>query len=292
MIKLVACDLDGTLFNSNMAVSNANAQAVKNAQDNGIEFLIATGRAPRESRSILKEANLHTGFINLNGALVFNEQGELMVKHSIPTKKAIQIVNLLHEAGFYFEVVTEKQVYSENLDQRITNVAHLMVDLNPLLDFRQAVAISAGNKTIMNMKQVDSFTKLLADPKIEVMKFIAFDSRGHEAFIDVKKEIAKLGDLVVTSSSSSNIEINAAKAQKGLALLDYARLKNIKKDEIAAIGDNLNDESMIRAAGVGVAMGNAIPLIKDIAQITTKTNNDDGVAYILNKFVEDNQKIK
>lgn len=290
MIKLVACDLDGTLFNSNMAVSNTNAQAVKNAQDNGIEFLIATGRAPRESRSILKEANLHTGFINLNGALVFNEQGKLMVKHSIPTEKAIQIVNLLHEAGFYFEVVTENQVYSENLDQRITNVAHLMVDLNPLLDFRQAVAISAGNKTIMNMKQVTSFTELLAKPGIEVMKFIAFDSRGHEAFSDVKKEIAKLGDLVVTSSSSSNIEINAAKAQKGLALLDYAKLKGIQKDEIAAIGDNLNDESMIRAAGVGVAMGNAIPLIKDIAQVTTKTNNEDGVAYILNQFIKDNQQ--
>lgn len=290
MIKLVACDLDGTLFNSNMTVSDTNTQAVKNAQNNGIEFLIATGRAPRESRSILKDADLNTGFINLNGALVFNEEGKLIVKHSIPTNKAIQIVNLLHDAGFYFEIVTEKQVYSENLEQRITNVAHLMVDLNPLLDFRQAVAISASNKTITNMKQVPSFTKLLSDPKIEVMKFIAFDSRGHEAFADVKEEIAKLGDLVVTSSSSSNIEINAVKAQKGLALLDYAKLKNIKQNEIAAIGDNLNDESMIRAAGVGVAMGNAIPLIKDIAQVTTKNNNEDGVAYILNQFVKENQQ--
>lgn len=290
MIKLVACDLDGTLFNSNMTVSDTNTQAVKNAQNNGIEFLIATGRAPRESRSILKDADLNTGFISLNGALVFNEEGKLIVKHSIPTNKAIQIVNLLHDAGFYFEIVTEKQVYSENLEQRITNVAHLMVDLNPLLDFRQAVAISASNKTITNMKQVPSFTKLLSDPQIEVMKFIAFDSRGHEACADVKEEIAKLGDLVVTSSSSSNIEINAVKAQKGLALLDYAKLKNIKQNEIAAIGDNLNDESMIRAAGVGVAMGNAIPLIKDIAQVTTKNNNEDGVAYILNQFVKENQQ--
>ena len=290
MIKLVAYDLDGTLFNSNITVSDTNTQAVKNAQNNGIEFLIATGRAPRESGSILKDADLNTGFISLNGALVFNEEGKLIVKHSIPTNKAIQIVNLLHDAGFYFEIVTEKQVYSENLEQRITNVAHLMVDLNPLLDFRQAVAISAGNKTITNMKQVPSFTKLLSDPQLEVMKFIAFDSRGHEAFADVKEEIAKLGDLVVTSSSSSNIEINAVKAQKGLALLDYAKLKNIKQNEIAAIGDNLNDESMIRAAGVGVAMGNAIPLIKDIAQVTTKNNNEDGVAYILNQFVKENQQ--
>lgn len=290
MIKLVACDLDGTLFNSNMAVSDANIQAVKNAQNNGIEFLIATGRAPRESRSILKDADLHTGFINLNGALVFNDQGKLMVKHSISTEKAIQIVDLLHHDGFYFEIVTANQVYSEDLNQRISNVAHLMVDLNPLLDFKQAVAISAGNKSIMNMQQISDFKELLQDPKIEVMKIIAFDSRGHEAFDNVKQEIAQLGNLVVTSSSSANIEINAAKAQKGIALLDYAKLKNIKREEIAAIGDNLNDESMIRQAGIGVAMGNAIPAIKNLAQVITKTNNEDGVAYILNKFITQNQR--
>ncbi|EEJ72402.1 Cof-type HAD-IIB family hydrolase [Lactobacillus ultunensis] len=290
MIKLVACDLDGTLFNSNMAVSNANAQAVKNAQENGIEFLIATGRAPRESRSILRDANLQTGFINLNGALVFDEQNKLMVKHSIPNVKALEIIKLLHRENFYFEILTENQVYTENLDQRIANVAHLMVDLNPLLDFRQAVAISVGNKAILNMKQVPKFEDLLQDPKIEIMKFIAFDARGHEAFTDVKKAIAQMGDLVVTSSSSSNIEINDAQAQKGIALLDYAKLKNIKREEIAAIGDNLNDESMIREAGVGVAMGNAIPAIKHLAQVITKNNNEDGVAYILNQFVKENKQ--
>lgn len=290
MIKLIACDLDGTLFNSNMSVSEANIQAVKNAQNNGIEFLIATGRAPRESRTVLKDAGLHTGFINLNGALVFDEDGKLMVKHKIPTSKALKLVELLHQAGFYFEIITADQVYTEDLNQRISNVAHLMVDLNPLLDFKQAVAISAGNKTIMNMKQVDHFEDLLHDPDVEVMKTIAFDSRGHEAFDNVKKEVAKIEDLVVTSSSSSNIEINAHQAQKGIALLDYAKLKNIKRDEIAAIGDNLNDESMIREAGTGVAMGNAIPAIKKLAQITTKTNNEDGVAYILNQFIKENKQ--
>lgn len=99
-----------------------------------------------------------------------------------------------------------------------------------------------------------------------------------------------MGELVVTSSSSSNIEINDAQAQKGIALLDYAKLKNIKREEIAAIGDNLNDESMIRDAGIGVAMGNAIPAIKHLAQVVTKNNNEDGVAYILNQFVKENKQ--
>ena len=142
----------------------------------------------------------------------------------------------------------------------------------------------------MNMQQVRSFKELLQDPNIEVMKILAFDSRGHEAFDDVKKDINDMGNLVVTSSSSSNIEINAAKATKGNALLDYAKLKGFKQSEIATIGDNLNDESMIKEAGVGVAMGNAIPAIKKLAQIVTKKNNDDGVAHILNQFIKENKQ--
>lgn len=287
MIKLVACDLDGTLFNSNMIVSKENASAIKKAQANGIEFLVATGRAPQESKSLLKDADITTGFINLNGALVYDKNGQLKVKHAISKNKAEKIIDLLHADNFYFEIVTTNNVYSEDINARISNIAHLMVDLNPGMTFKEAVAISAANKSIMNMTMIDNFKKLLDTPE-EIMKIIAFDSRGPAAFSDVKAEIKDMGELVVTSSSSSNIEINNIKAQKGIALLDYAKQKGIKREEVAAIGDNLNDESMIRDAGVGVAMGNAIPAIKKLAQVQTKTNNENGVAYILNKFMADN----
>lgn len=290
MIKLVACDLDGTLFNSDMIVSEKNADAIHQAQNNGIEFLVATGRAPKESKKLLKDAHIHTGFINLNGALVYDTEGNLIVKHALPREKALQVVDLLHKDHFYFEILTKDHVYTEDMNARISNIAHLMVDLNPGITFKEAVAISAGNKSITNMTQIDSFEQLLNDKNIEIMKIIAFDSRGHEAFIDVTKNITDIGGLVVSSSSSANIEINAEKAQKGIALLDYAKSKGIKREEVAAIGDNLNDESMIRDAGVGVAMGNAIPQIKELAQIVTKTNNEDGVAHILQTFMENNAK--
>ncbi|MBA1393379.1 HAD family phosphatase, partial [Lactobacillus sp. XV13L] len=98
-----------------------------------------------------------------------------------------------------------------------------------------------------------------------------------------------LGGVAVTASAAANIEINDVHAQKGPALLDYARQKGIKRSEIAAIGDNLNDASMIEAAGTGVAMANAVPAIKELAQVETKSNNDDGVAYILQKFIDMNK---
>lgn len=288
MIRLVACDLDGTLFNSDMIISKENANAIHQAQENGIEFLVATGRAPKESQLLLKDADIHTGFINLNGALVFDKDGNLRVKHVIDKKKAEQVIDLLHQNHFYFEIITRDNVYTEKLNSRISNVAHVMVDLNPGMTFKQAVAISAGSKSIMNMSQINNFNELINNPDQEIMKIIAFDSRGHEAFKDIINNINKMGDLVVTSSSASNIEINNINAQKGIALLEYAKEKGIKREEVAAIGDNLNDESMIRNAGTGVAMGNAVPAIKELAQVETKTNNENGVAYILHKFIEDN----
>lgn len=100
MIKLVACDLDGTLFNSDMIISKENANATHQAQENGIEFLVATGRAPKESQLLLKDADIHTGFINLNGALVFDKDGNLRVKHVIDKTKAEQVIDLLHQNHF------------------------------------------------------------------------------------------------------------------------------------------------------------------------------------------------
>lgn len=290
MIKLVACDLDGTLLNSHMAVSAENAAAIQAAQNHGIEFLVATGRSPIESRRLLQRAHLQTGFINLNGGLVFDTQGHLLIKHGIARPKALQIIHYLQQGHFYFEVITTKNVYTESLAVRIANVAQWLATVNPNLRFKKAVAIAAGNKTITNIKQVSSFDALLAHQQPEVMKFVAFSRKGQQGFASILEKLKALGGLAITSSGVNNIEINDQKAQKGLALLAYAKLKGISPSETAAIGDNINDRSMIQAAGVGVAMGNAVPQIKALAQITTKTNNNNGVAFILNQFMHEQGK--
>ncbi|MDF7638633.1 Cof-type HAD-IIB family hydrolase [Lactobacillus sp. ESL0791] len=288
MIKLVACDLDGTLFNSKVEISQENIQAIRAAQENGIEFLIATGRGPTQSQQIIRKAGLKTGFININGALVFNKDGELQVKCAIPAAKVTQIVALLQKRHLYFEIIAANHAYTESIRKRIDYLAQMLVTLNPKLTLPQARITAANNKALLNIIEVNSYRELLVNKNIEVMKIIAFDARGADAFIDVKKDIKRLGGLAVTSSSAANIEINAERAQKGIALLDYAKIRGIKREEVAAIGDNLNDESMISNAGVGVAMGNAVPRIKKLAQVVTKTNNDNGVAYILNKFIAAN----
>ncbi|MDF7669439.1 Cof-type HAD-IIB family hydrolase [Lactobacillus sp. ESL0703] len=290
MIKLVACDLDGTLFNSKVTISDENVAAIRAAQDNGIEFLVATGRAPKQSQAVIRNYGLQTGFININGALVYDANNTLQVKHVLPKQKVIAAANILRKNDIYFEIVTADHIYSEDISKRVFNLAHSLIALNPGLSFKNAVAISGGSNAMLSMTLVDSFEELLLDPKIEVMKIIGFDSRGPALLTKIKQKLALIDDLAITSSSDINIEINDIHAQKGTALLEYAKKKGFKRDEVAAIGDNLNDESMIRDAGVGVAMGNAVPQIKELAQIETKTNNEDGVGYILRKFIKDNAK--
>ncbi len=189
MIKLIASDMDGTLLNKQMQISSENIAAIKEAQAKGVEFLVATGRAPSESQGILAKAGLHTGFINLNGAMVFNTAGKLIVNEPIPKDQSIKINKLLKDSGFYFEIVAADNVYSDSRLRRIANFSDLLVDLNKKLTFKKAVSFAAGSDEIMRIKYVSDFKDLLEKPDFEAMKFVAFHPDGPKVFnfIFVKK---------------------------------------------------------------------------------------------------------
>lgn len=278
MIKIIASDMDGTLLNNKMEISDGNAAAIKAAQAAGIQFLIATGRGITEAKPLVTSHGLDTDFITINGALVLDRHNQPLSSVPIQNERVKVIVDLLKTGDFYFELVTDQGPYSESRVRRIQNVADLLVVLNPDQPYKIAVALAAARLELMNINYIDTFYDLLKKPDLHVYKIIAFDKRGQKAFAQVKAELADLGHLAVTSSSDNNIEINDSGAQKGMALARYAALKNIPMSQVMAIGDNLNDASMIQAAGVGVAMANAVPEIKAMADKTTDFNTRDGVA--------------
>ncbi|GEO47816.1 Cof-type HAD-IIB family hydrolase [Companilactobacillus kimchii] len=285
MIKLIASDMDGTLLNDKMAVSDRNIQAIKDAQKNGIEFIIATGRSLDEAKPFLKN-RVHPGYITLNGAEVYDENEKLISSNPISEKSKTEVINYLKEHKIYFEVVTNKGIFSDNKDLRVSSLAELLVKLNPSTTYEQALQDTLARVKLTPMNFVDSYDKILNDPSYKVMKLLAFSGKDTEVLVPLRKDIEKnIDDVVVTSSSPNNVEINSIDAQKGIALLQFAKDKNISQEETMAIGDNLNDESMIRDAGVGVAMKNAIPAIAKLAQIQTDNNVNDGVAQIVEKVI-------
>ncbi|APX72369.1 Cof-type HAD-IIB family hydrolase [Companilactobacillus allii] len=291
MIKLIASDMDGTLLNDKMKVSERNIQAIKDAQANGIEFLIATGRGLSEARPFL-DGRVNTGYITLNGAEVFDEEQNLASSNPISRESEHKLVDLLHKYNVYFEVVTDKGIFSDNKELRVSSLAQLLVSLNPGTTYEQAYNDTLERIKMTPMKFVDNYDHIFSDESYHIMKLLAFDSKNdrevklHPLTNEINQSIK---NVVVTSSSPNNIEVNSVDAQKGIALMKYAKLRGIKQSEIMAIGDNLNDESMIREAGIGVAMDNAVSAIKEIADEFTDNNVNDGVAQIIQKVIKQNE---
>lgn len=285
MIKLIASDMDGTLLNDQMEVSTANADAIKAAQDAGIEFLVATGRNIQEAKPFFDYANIQSGLITLNGAEIFNTEATVVDSYPIADSSVLKIIEIFNNNEIYFELTTNKGVYSNNYNQRLVNVADLMIELNPSLKYDDALKISEEKLKMMTTQYVDSYDEILNDDSFSILKIISFSANGRQYLSDLVEKLSTAEKLVVTSSSFNNIEINDFKAQKGFALMNYAKENGYHESEVMAIGDNLNDFSMIKMAGTGVAMKNAVPEIKEIANVETDTNVNDGVAKIIKKAI-------
>lgn len=289
MIKLIASDMDGTLLNDKMEVSDRNLQAIKDAQENGIEFLIATGRGIGEAKPFLR-GKVTPGYITLNGAEVFDDKEKLVSSNPLSIDSKNKITTILRNDNIYFELITNKGIFSENIDLRISSLADLLLKLNPGTTREDALIQTKEKVKDVPMTYVDSFDEIIADPSYEIMKIIAYDPGEAKVLGPVMDKIDNLSDVVVTSSAPNDIEINSIDAQKGIALLEYAKTRGIKQSETMAIGDNLNDASMIKSAGTGVAMKNAIPSITEMADEYTDTNVNDGVAQAIEKVIADNKK--
>ncbi len=127
---------------------------------------------------------------------------------------------------------------------------------------------------------IDNFDQLFDREDIDVYKILAF-SLDDEVLEQVEQNLKDDASIAITSSGFSNLEFNHPKAQKGIAVKEFAAQLGIEMKDVMAIGDNFNDASMIEMAGYGVAMGNAAEAIKDMADFTTKTNHEDGVAHAI-----------
>ncbi|MSD83341.1 Cof-type HAD-IIB family hydrolase [Lactobacillus curvatus] len=290
MISIIASDMDGTLLNDKMQVSDGNITAIKAAQDAGIEFVVATGRSRSEALPLIDSDDIHPTLITMNGAQVFDSLGNEVLNVPIDAQTVAAVTENLRENHIYFELMTTAGNYSDSKVSRIQNVADLLVNLNPDTSYKIAVALAAARLELMNINYVDDhYQGIINDPTVKILKIIAFSTHGMTELAPIKTFCEDRGNLVVTSSSSNNIEINHIDAQKGIALAAYTEQKGIPIEQTMAIGDNLNDFSMIKTAGIGVAMGNAVPTIKELANYQTATNIQDGVAQAIYHAIDLNR---
>ncbi|QXM05695.1 Cof-type HAD-IIB family hydrolase [Crassaminicella indica] len=271
MYKLVVSDMDGTLLNSENEVSEGNKRAFKDLLDNDIHVAIATGRIYTSARVYAKHLGIVTPVIACNGAIVRNlKNDEIIYESHIDKEDCLKVLEVAKKYDVYFHFYTANTFYTERL-------AH------------SSLKYSEWNKTLkeedrIDIRIIDNAYKHIERSKENIYK-IQMISDDQALLSNVRKELEALGTIEICKSWHNNIEIMNKGVSKGNALHQLAQSLGIKREEIISFGDNENDISMLTYAGLGVAMGNAEEFVKSSADYVTDTNDKDGVAKALRKFV-------
>lgn len=285
MIKLIASDMDGTLINSQHMISEKNRQAIKKAQSQGIEFIITTGRSYEDAYPQVLDAGLTCNYLVMNGSELRNAKGEIIQKLYLTNELVEQIVAKLIEAEMFVEVYTTGGTFSPSDSEACKwAVATKINNFHPEISLEEAYTQAQEHFLYRAINPIDSL-QVVFDKKYEVGKIISF-SPDVNKIAELRQTLPELFPVSVTGSFAINLEITNPLADKGEAIKQYAKRKQIDLDEIMTIGDSYNDLGMLSSLfGYTVAMGNAIEEVKAEAKYITDTNDDDGVAKAIERFI-------
>lgn len=282
MIKCIASDMDGTLLNSEEKISRENKIAIEMAQEKGVEVVIATGRSYVEARHALDMAELKCSVISLNGAVVWDEEGNIVVSNPIDLGDFKKTRKVLDDNHLYYEIFTSKGTYTYSKDKSVATLIDILVSAMPNLN-PSFIAERANERFELDLVTlIDNYDKLYEEQEIEFYKLLVF-SNDVSLLKTVSEELKQQKDLAVSSSGPGNLEITSKEAQKGVALARFVAERNIALSDTMAMGDSFNDVSMFEKVGKSVAMGNAPAEIKQICSEETLTNNENGVAKAILK---------
>ena len=263
-VRLVAIDLDGTLLRSDRTISPRSRAAINAARAAGIDVVIATARSPRSTREIAAEAGVGGLAICANGAIVFDLDADRIVTHRpLAAATAHRLVTGLRDAcpGVVFGWEYELRFGSEPAYEAQRNA-----DWWP----RPEDSFPACDP----LEWAQPMTKLLARPApndLDHVHVIAAALAGTDA--------------TTTLAGTAFVEMAAPGVGKESALAELAADRDLVSDNVIALGDHLTDLEMIRWAGLGIAVANAHPSVIAAADEVTQSNDDDGVAIVLERLV-------
>lgn len=270
-VKIILLDLDGTLLNRDKQISPANRAALERAAAEGVYIVPSTGRFYDGMPAVVRELPFVRYVVTVNGAQVYDAvEKKVLHRCEIQPEAAERVFDRLDTLPVIYDCFMDGWGYMDEknyarIDQFISDprVNRMVKELRrPVEDFRGF--IRRENRPLQKIQ----------------MFFTDMDRRREE----LERLARDFPDMAVTSSITNNIEINEKHANKGEALGFLCRLLGVEIKDTMAFGDGSNDMSMIRAAGIGVAMANADEALKAAADYITDTNDADGVAKAMEKF--------
>ena len=288
MFKFLAIDLDGTLLNSYGEISKENENAIKNAISKGVKVVLTSGRTNSAMDSLANIVGANDYIISGNGAAIYDlQKKETIFSNYLKKSKIFEIIKVCEGNSMYYNIYTEKSVitktlnyntlfyYSENLKKPPEKWTQIVVT-NNMQEYIEKIQDEAFLKVTVCDADKSIFQRILAklkeDEEIDVLDVLHMS----------KKMIKSQGKIIPLEYYYT--EITNKNVNKWSAIEFLINKYNIKPEEVIAIGDNTNDEEMIKYAGLGVAVENGSPELKQIADEITSSNDENGVAAIIEKY--------
>ena len=270
MTKLIAFDLDNTLLNTKKQVTTETLRVLERAASLGIEIVPVTGRVWSAVPEIVKAMNFIHYAVTLNGAEVLDVKASKTLHEALlPVEIGITLCRVLDGLGVVYDCIADGQRYmKQECYDRVESISD---------GEWQTKIIRGSSKPVAEIPAV-----LAKSAGIQKMQLYTKDAELRENLLKAFPVV--FPNALFTSSVANNIEINDLKANKGDGMKFVAEYLNIPITATMAFGDGLNDESMIRTAGIGVAMGNACRELLAIADHVTTDCDHDGVAEGIKTF--------
>lgn len=265
-IKLIVLDIDGTLLNSNLELSERNQRVLKAAIADGVQVVLATGKTRGSGLNLIEKLGLTTPGIYLQGLTIYQPDGSIAYQKTLDPDIARRVLTFATERGFKFIAYSGTRMMIPTEEKAI---------IDGLMRYHEPAAEVVG--PLVNQVGKVPLNKLMA---------IGADARAIKA---LRWQLeAQLGGAarLMQAGIPTMLEVLPPGASKGTALrylLD--EMLHIDPQHVLAMGDAENDAEMLQLAGVGVAIGNADEGLKQVADYVVGTNDEDGVAEAVERFV-------
>lgn len=261
MYRLVAIDLDDTLLDNSGNISPSTKAALAEAAARNVAITLATGRMYASARAVARQLALDAPLITYQGSLVKQMSGEVLYERHVPAEAVQQIHQTCSERGLHLQAYVNDVLYvPEDNDKARAYSANSNIPFVVAADFA----------AVLRQPQ----TKLLIIDEPAVLDNLQCHFK------------TSLGDRVqITKSKPHFLEFTHPEGTKGHALRFLAAHVGCTMDQTIAIGDSWNDRDMVEAAGLGVAMGNAVPSLKQVADYVAPGNDEEGVRHVIERFV-------
>ena len=272
--QILFCDLDGTLLRSDKALAPATRAALERAVRQGVEFVPATGRFFSGMPAVVRELPFLRYAVLMNGALVYDRLEDRALRRAeLAPETAVRVMERLQDFSGTLDCYME--------DSQGWMEARYLQELEHwILDPPAREIVRASRRP---MEDLPGYIRRRGRPVQKIQSYFRDPAVQREVLDTLPAEFP---EITVACSLPGNVEITHRDATKGAALEFLCGHLGIPAAQAAAFGDERNDCSMLRAAGLGVAMDNAAPEARAAADVVTASNDEDGVAQMLLRLLE------